>query len=423
MNPRFKTFLIDAALVLGAITVGLWVFSLFEGSEVAVGPVVCRNQGVTTVPLATPEADSLTSGFQNTIARGLQGPKPKNLILFIGDGMGVGTVSAASALLTPPGVPLAMEGAPFIGLMHTWCSDFLVPDSAAAGTALATGFKTDRELIGMIPDGTPVRNLFEAARQRALRTGLITTSGLADATPGAFLAHASSRYHYDRVLRGALESGADVLIGGDYSGKPKAWNQPPYRHLVEEVEEFAGGLGYTVIREPESLPTSSAPLLALFPPRADMPIQHGPPLAKSTARAIELMAGGPHGFLLVVESEVIDEAAHNNDITETMAGVREFDDAVAWVLEWAATRDETLVLVLADHETGGPHLLHGGFSTERVTVRWAHDYHSSQMVPVFAFGPGAEHFSGVFDNTDVAPRIAALLDLEGFPSVAEFQQN
>ncbi len=150
-----------------------------------------------------------------------------------------------------------------------------------------------------------------------------------------------------------------------------------------------------------------------------MPIQHGPPLADSTTRALDLIGAAPSGFLLVVESEVIDEAAHANDLAETMLGMRELEDAVARVLEWIAGRDDTLVLVLADHETGGPHLLEGEYARGRVAVRWAHNYHSSQLVPVFAFGPGAQHFGGVVANTDIAPRLAALLGLEVLPRLAE----
>lgn len=419
MGTRLARFLIDAAISLLLVAAALLAFSRFRGAELVVGNLVLRSQGATDYPLAAPDTAALAAPRPTDRLLGPDEPLPKNVVLLIGDGMGVGVVSAASALLSPPGIPLKMETAPVVGLVHTWAADFLGTDSAAAATALATGFKTELKMIGITPDGREARNLFEAARAGGLATGLITTSGLADATPGGFLAHTASRDDFDLVLRGVLDSRIDVLIGGDFSGKAKAWGDRSYRRMVAAAAELGAERGYNVIRDARELVATPAPLLALLPPRPGMPIQHGPPLADSTARALDLIGAAPSGFLLVVESEVIDEAAHANDLAETMLGMRELEDAVARVLEWIAGRDDTLVLVLADHETGGPHLLEGEYASGRVAVRWAHNYHSSQLVPVFAFGPGAQHFGGVLDNTDIAPRLAALLGLEVLPRLAE----
>ena len=110
-------------------------------------------------------------------------------------------------------------------------------------------------------------------------------------------------------------------------------------------------------------------------------------------------------------------------MAELMVAIRELDETVALVLDRVAARDDTLVLVVADHETGGPHLLEGEYDDGTVVVRWAHEYHSSQLVPIFAFGPGSEAFSGVFDNTDFGVRIASLLGIEDFPFLADSQHN
>ena len=337
--------------------------------------------------------------------------------------MGIGAVSAASHLLSPPGIPLAMEGAPVVGLMHTWAADILATDSAAAATAMATGYKTDKGVIGLLPDGRSLVTLFEAARNQGLATALVTTSGLADATPGGFLAHVASRDTYDQVLAQVLDSGTDILIGGDWSGKPKAMREPAYREVLEGAESQAAVSGTTVVHDMKGLQAATPPLIALFPPRPEMPLQHGPPLSETTARALDLLERGDRPFIILVESEVTDEAAHSNDMGAILDGMREIDDTVAMVLDRCAANNDTLVLVVADHETGGPHLLEGKYEDGRVVVRWAHEYHSSQLVPVFAFGPGSTAFSGVFDNTQFGVRIARLLGLRDFPELADSQQN
>jgi len=337
--------------------------------------------------------------------------------------MGIGAVSAASQLLTPPGVPLAMERAPVTGLMHTWAANILATDSAAAATAMATGHKTDKGVVGLLPNGRAARTLFEAAHEAGFATAVVTTSALADATPGGFLAHVSSRDDYDQVLSQVLDSETDILIGGDWSGKPKAWRQPAYRDVVENAEERALGRGRPVLRTWSDVETAHPPLIALLPPRPEMPLHHGPPLAEMAGRALAALDETGRPFVILIESEVTDEAAHSNDMAELLVAMRELDETVALVLDRIASRDDTLVLVVADHETGGPHLLEGEYDDGKAIVRWAHEYHSSQLVPIFAFGPGSDAFSGVFDNTGFGVRVADLLGLENFPELADSQHN
>lgn len=423
MSSRTGVFAVHAATTLTVVAAALLVFSLFGGAEIQLGNLVLRAQKGSSAPLQPPPASTLTAAHLPDPGAAAPGRRPRNVVIIIGDGMGVGTVSAASVLLGPPGVPLIMESAPVVGLMHTWAADQLATDSAAAATAMATGFKTDTKVLGRTPDGRAVRNLYEAARAAGLATAVITTSALADATPGGFLAHAASREHYDEVLSQVLDSGTDVLIGGDWSGKRKAWRSRPYREVVETAEQIYSARGVTVIRDAEQLGTAALPLIALLPPRPGDPLAHGPALSVSTRHALELLGGASNGYLLLVESEVTDEAGHANDIAALMTGMRELEDVLGLVLDTVVLGDDTLVVVVADHETGGPHLLDGRYADGRAVVRWAHAYHSAQLVPLFAFGPGAEKFSGVYDNTDFAPRIAALLGLEGLPEMTDTAPN
>jgi len=420
---RAGGFLIHALIVVGILAAALAIFSLFGGTEIAVGNLVLRAQNGASHTIGPPPISALSPPPFELTEDGEFDVLPTNVIVIMGDGMGIGTVSAASQLLSPPGVALAMEGAPVVGLMHTWAADILATDSAAAATAMATGYKTDKGVIGLLPDGRAARTLFEAAHDAGFSTGMVTTSGLADATPGGFLAHVTSRDDYDQVLAQVLASNTDILIGGDWSGKAKAWRRQAYRDVVEGAEEHSAARGYSVVRDREGLATASPPLIALLPPRQEMPLQHGPPLVETSARALELLENHGKPFIAVIESEVTDEAAHSNDMDAILDGMRELDDTVAMVLDRFAARNDTLVLVVADHETGGPHLLEGTYEGGRAVVRWAHEYHSSQLVPVFAFGPGSSAFSGVFDNTGFGVRIARLLGLENFPQMADSLQN
>jgi alkaline phosphatase len=126
---------------------------------------------------------------------------------------------------------------------------------------------------------------------------------------------------------------------------------------------------------------------------------------------------------MVVESEITDEAGHDNDIAGVMEGMRELDAAVALALQLAAADEETLVIVTADHDTGTLALVDGEYDTGRAIVRWASGEHSAQSVPLFASGPGSTLFAGVLDNTDIGVRVAALLGLHGLPGLAESPQN
>lgn len=423
MTSRTGSFLVHALVFIVVLAAALAVFSLFGGAEIAVGNVVLRAQSGSSYALAPPPAAALSPAPFERADEAADGVLPHNVIVILGDGMGIGAVSAASHLLSPPGIPLAMEGAPVVGLMHTWAADILATDSAAAATAMASGFKTAKGVIGLLPDGRSLVTLFEAAHNQGLATAVVTTSGLADATPGGFLAHVASRDDYDQVLAQVLDSGTDILIGGDWAGKSKAMRKPAYRQVLEGADSRAAASGTTVVHDMKGLQAATPPLIALFPPRPEMPLQHGPPLTETTARALDLLERGDRPFVILVESEVTDEAAHSNDMDAILEGMRELDDTVAMVLDRYAASDDTLVLVVADHETGGPHLLEGEYAGGRVIVRWAHEYHSSQLVPIFAFGPGSNAFSGVFDNTQFGVRIARLLGLSDFPQLADSRQN
>ena len=339
---------------------------------------------------------------------------PRSIVLVIGDGMGLGHLSAVSALIRGPAGGLAIERAPVVGLVRTWAADTLVTDSAAAASAMATGLKTPNKAISQQPDGSAPLTLLEAAAAAGMATGAVTTAGLADATPAAFLAHAGHRDEYRTILEQMLTSNATVLIGGDWRRSAKAARQPDYLELVRDAEVVAGAR-FTVVRNAAALASAPAPRLALLPARPGSRSAHGPPLAESTRRALELLGDRAAGFLLVVEQEETDEAAHDNDVDGTVGALAELDEALRVVLQFAAARCDTLVVVTADHDTGGLAITHGDFAEGAAEVRWLTDGHLNTWVPLFAFGPGAARFAGVLDNTEIGRRMAELLGFDGFP--------
>jgi alkaline phosphatase len=345
------------------------------------------------------------------------------VILFIGDGMGIGHVSAASDLLEYPGSTPAMIDTPHVALVRSWVADNLAPDSASTGTAMATGFKTRKKAVGVLEDGRVVRNLFEVARDHGRATGVITTSGVVDATPATFTVHVENRDDYHQIFEKMLASGTDLLIGGDWTHFSKAKKNPAYLDLLARAEELGQDHGYRVIRDPRSIASTGLPLLALFPPRPKGGNSHGPPLAVSALRAIELLRENPEGFVLLVECEITDEFGHFNDIEMVMEGMREINDAVGAVLEATEGNGDTLVVVTADHDTGTLAIVEGDYEEGQATVRWATGDHSTQWLPLFAFGPGAERFTGVLDNTEVGQLIARALGLAPFPQLADFDLN
>ncbi|MEJ2190374.1 MAG: alkaline phosphatase [Acidobacteriota bacterium] len=253
MTPTPRLFIKHALLTLIALVVALAVASLVGNFEIGVGNIVLRTQRGVSYPLSPPAPSTQVDNELKEPQIPEPQQRPRNVILFIGDGMGMGHVSAASDLLIAPGASLAMTDTTNIGLMRTWAANNLTTDSAASGTAIATGYKTAKKAVGVLADGREVRNLIEAARARGMAAGVMTTSGLVDATPASFLAHVDNRDDFAAIFEQALDSGAEVLIGGDFSREPKALRNDRYQDLVASAEALGGQRGYTVVRTPQAL--------------------------------------------------------------------------------------------------------------------------------------------------------------------------
>ncbi|MEE4270771.1 MAG: alkaline phosphatase [Thermoanaerobaculales bacterium] len=411
---RFVAHLIIIAVLIAA---ALAFAATRAPWELAVGNLVLRSQQGTTHAFPAPDnATLVTASRRQAPEIDSEAVRPRNVILVIGDGMGVGQVSSVSTILHGPRGGLVMESAPYTGLMSHHAGNLLVTDSAASATALATGFKTTKRTVSVLADGRVPVSIFEAARANGLATGVVTTSGLIDATPAGFTAHQDHRERYAEILDDMLAGSAEVLIGGDWTDHEKAVANSGLQERLGRIDELASAAGYEVVHDETQLNASSGPVMALFPPRASGGSDaHGPPLDELVAFTLDRLSENENGFVLLIESEITDGAGHNNNIADVVDAVRELDEAVATLLAWSEPRGDTLIVVTADHDTGGLGIVGGTYDTGMADVRWATVYHTGQWVPVFAFGPGAEHFTGVIDNTDVPILFAKLLGIVDFP--------
>jgi alkaline phosphatase len=279
---------------------------------------------------------------------------PRSVIFMIPDGCGPAAVTLARLVA---GRPLSLDSI-LVGAVETHSSDSHVTDSAAGGTAYATGEKTHNRMIGVDPEGRPVGTLLEAAEAHGMATGLVTTAPLTDATPAAFAAHVSRRTMQDEIAAQMLAHGVEVLLGGGWRHwRPESLGgaRQDGHDLPAEARRRGGLVAYT---RAELAAAHATPLLGLFGERqvdleADRDTLLEPSLDEMTAKALELLGGHPPGFFLMVEGGRIDDAAHDNDPAALAREVLAFDRVVCRVLTFARRNSQVLVVAAADHETGG----------------------------------------------------------------------
>ncbi len=318
---------------------------------------------------------------------------PKNIILLIGDGMGVTQIYSA---MTANQDNLNLKQMKHIGFSQTQSADNYITDSAAGGTAIATGQRVNNGTVAMDENGNPIKSILYLSEENNKATGLVSTSAITHATPASFIAHQPSREMYEAIAADFVGSGIDIFIGG---GRNNFAKRKDGRNLLEELQN----LSYKVFNSlEEAASEDSAPMAILtadehnpsYPERGDM-------LPDATNKAIEVLKNNENGFFLMVEGSRIDWGGHANNISEVVLETLDFDRAIGVALAFAAENKETLVIVTADHETGGLTIDKGDISKGKVSAKFASTDHTAVMVPVFAYGPGAELFMGILKNTDI----------------------
>lgn len=329
--------------------------------------------------------------------------RPKNIILMIGDGMGLAHLYAA---MTANGGHLFIENFKNCGFSKTYSSDNYITDSAAGGTALATGVKTYNGAIGVDADKKPVSNIREKAEKKGMKTGLVATTVITDATPAVFVAHVASRSSQEDIAADFLKTDIDVFIGG---GAKIFEQRKDGRNLSNELRNK----GYQVLYNINDISkVKSGKLAGIIAPGANpvMP-ERGDMLVPATETALGLLSQGKKGFFLMVEGSDIDHLAHQNSTPGVVMETLDFDKAVGTALKFAASNKETLIIVTADHETGGMTINGGDYTSGKVSAKFTSGGHTGVAVPVYSFGPGAEQFTGFMENTDIAKKMMNLLGL------------
>lgn len=337
--------------------------------------------------------------------------KPTNIILMIGDGMG--TTQVLATRINKYGIEgkLNMEQMPVCALVTTFSANSLVTDSAAAATALATGCKTNNGMISMSPDGKKLTTVLEAAQKKKKSTGLVTTTTISDATPAAFAAHVRSRGSQDEIAKQLIENKVEILLGGGKAYFIPSTQEGSKRKDKLNLLELAKQQGYQFVETKEDLEKiKDGYVLGLFQSGFLTTSPPEPTLADLTSKAIEILSKNPNGFFLMVEGGQIDWECHLNDFEGMIKQTLDFDDAVKVASDFAENNKKTLVIVTADHETGGLTLKGRSKTEEKLDINWSTIGHTPMYAPLFALGPSADLFSGVIDNTDIAKIIFKLLE-------------
>lgn len=332
----------------------------------------------------------------------------KNIILLIGDGMGLPQISAA---LYSNNNKLNLEQFSIIGFHKPYSSSDLITDSAAGATAFACGVKTYNGSIGMTQDTVPCTTILEELESRGYATGLIASSTIVHATPASFIAHQPLRVFYEAIAADILNVDVDLLIGGGKRYFER--REDDERDLYEELRQKGYIVSDYYKEELKDInPTTKRPFVYFTTDKH--PLTHAAGrdyLPGATSFAISFLERrSDQGFFLMVEGSQIDWGGHSNDGGLLVEEAIDFDQVVGEALRYAKRDGETLVLVTGDHESGGL-AINPGSQMNKLQLAFTTNGHTAAMVPVFAYGPSAELFSGIYENTEVHNKMKLALGI------------
>lgn len=322
----------------------------------------------------------------------------RNVIFLIGDGMGLSQITAAAYA----NCGLTLMNFNYIGLQRNNALGAFTTDSAAGGSALATGERHANRHISMTEQGEAVPSLSDWFRGKGLPVGVVTLGNAVDATPTAFYGHSVERDNADELTRCLLDTPVDLLCG---SGIRQFTERGDGIDLIGELSK-----NYRFVRSIDEINAAEGRVVCIDE-RMDEAAEESNLglLAEATRAAIDkLQERGDKGFFLMVEGAKIDYAGHSRCLPGSVIEMLSFDLAVAEALKFADENGQTLVVVTADHETGGLVLLDGDEQSGRIMGVYTTDDHTPAMLPVFAYGPGADRFCGTYLNTEIARRIREL---------------
>jgi alkaline phosphatase len=320
--------------------------------------------------------------------------EPPNIILLIGDGMGLTQISAGMYANDNSTV---LEEFEYIGLSKTSSSNKLVTDSAASGTAMATGVKTLNGVLGISSKNVRQKSILEICQDQGYSTALIATSSVVHATPASFYAKEDSRYNYENIALQLSKHSVDIFAGG---GSKHFMSRKDKKNLIKEMSD------YTFVKSITEFEKSKASKIGYFTYFDEPPsIIEGRSanLDKLTKITLDKLHLEKKPFFIMIEGSQIDWGGHDNNLKYVTSEFKDFNAAIQEALNFAKYHGNTLVVVTADHETGGLALLEK--EKNRVFGKFNTEGHSATMVPVFSFGPNAESFKGIYENTEIFEKL------------------
>jgi alkaline phosphatase len=327
--------------------------------------------------------------------------KPRNIILLIGDGMGLSQVSATQFYNNAPS---NFDRFTTIGLTKTSAMGYLITDSAASATSFATGIKTYNGAIGVDTDTLAVKTIIESLSEKGMATGLIATSTIQHATPASFYAHIKSRSMYEAITPFLVASEVDFIAGG---GRKYFTARKDGKDLLAALS--LQGFEVHTTKLPETLSEKKHAILLSESAMPKMSEGRGDFLPEVTQLALDYLSDDEDGFFLMVEGSQIDWGGHAKDADYLIAEMLDFDKTIGVALDFARKNGDTLVIVTGDHETGGFTLTIENGDYKKMKPAFATGDHSATMIPVFAEGPGASLFGGIYENTGIYFKMMQLL--------------
>ncbi|MDA9768603.1 alkaline phosphatase [Flavobacteriaceae bacterium] len=323
---------------------------------------------------------------------GLSQEKTPNIILMIGDGMGLTQISAG---MYANNNSTALEGFEYIGLSKTYAYDQFITDSAASGTAMASGVKTYNGVLGIDSKNIPKKSILEICQEKGYNTALIATSSIAHATPAAFYAKINSRRKYEDIALQLSEHNVNLFIGG---GEMFFNKREDKRNLLDEMSD------YDFVKNLDKLSESESNKIGYLTYKEEPPRKldgRKPALEDMASTSLEKMKSFGKPFFMMIEGSQIDWGGHSNEMDYVLSEFKEFNTTLQRVLDFAKADGNTLVIVTADHETGGLTLSGGDVERSISKGTFSTKGHSATMVPVFSYGPNAELFKGIYENTAI----------------------
>ena len=353
--------------------------------------IACSKEKTETVKMGNKDSNLLE------IKNFSESKKPKNIILAIADGAGLNQITVSRLAIGGPDHKLYIDQLPVAGTSSIHAYENLITDSAAAATAWATGNKTKNRYLSVDKDKKELTTIFEMLDDKGYLKGIVATSSVTHATPAAFYAHIDSRYKEKEIADQLLNSSVDIALGGGQEFF-NLQELDKNHHLMTEKVSLENN--YDGLKN----------IIGLFDEDGmerglDMPTQR-----EMTNYALDYLDDKCNGFFLMTEGSQIDWAGHSNDVEYMIREFKDFDLTIKDLINFVSANKDTLLLITADHETGGLQLMKQ--KDDSFIVQWGTGSHTGVPVGVYAYGPGSQNFSGVMDNTDIFYKILEVLDYQ-----------